>query len=206
VDQFSVLIPMKIPSEGKSRLAEVLDGPGRKALIISLLERVLEASMNSSSGDVYVIGGGFEVADICRQNGANWLASDSGDLNLDVSAGIAEITQVGNGTIYLPGDLPFVTSEDIDLVINRSEKGDLAVLVASESDGGTNCVLFPYQTKLIPLLGSDSYRKHCKYAVNHGILFESLRPAGLLIDLDTAEDLKKCQRREKGFLGNVGIN
>ena len=196
---------MKIPSEGKSRLGDVLDGPSRKALIISLLERVLEASMNSSSRDVYVIGGGFEVADICRHIGANWLNSDSGNLNFDVSAGIAEITQAGNGTIYLPGDLPFVTSEDIDSVINRSENGDLAVLVASESDGGTNCVLFPYQTKLIPLLGLDSYRKHYEYAVDHGILFESIRPAGLLIDLDTEDDLKKCQRREKGFLGNVGI-
>ena len=174
MDQFSVLIPMKIPSEGKSRLVDVLDGPSRKALIISLLERVLEASMNSSSRDVYVIGGGFEVADICRQIGANWLNSDSGNLNFDVSAGIAEITQAGNGTIYLPGDLPFVTSEDIDSVINRSENGDLAVLVASESDGGTNCVLFPYQTKLIPLLGLDSYRKHYEYAVDHGILFESI--------------------------------
>ena len=205
MDQFSVLIPMKIPSEGKSRLVDVLDGPSRKALIISLLERVLEASMNSSSRDVYVIGGGFEVADICRQIGANWLDSDSGDLNFDVSAGIAEITQAGYGTIYLPGDLPFVTSEDIDSVINCSGNGDLAVLVASESDGGTNCVLFPYQTKLIPLLGLDSYRKHYEYAVDHGILFESIRPAGLLIDLDTEDDLKKCQRREKGFLGNVGI-
>ena len=205
MDQFSVLIPMKIPSEGKSRLVDVLDGPSRKALIISLLERVLEASMNSSSRDVYVIGGGYEVADICGRVGANWLNSDSGNLNFDVSAGIAEITQAGNGTIYLPGDLPFVTSEDIDSVINRSENGDLAVLVASESDGGTNCVLFPYQTKLIPLLGLDSYRKHYEYAVDHGILFESIRPAGLLIDLDTEDDLKKCQRREKGFLGNVGI-
>jgi len=205
VDQFSVLIPMKIPSEGKSRLAGVLDGQSRKSLIMSLLERVLEASMNSSSRDVYVIGGGYEVADICGRVGANWLNSDSGNLNFDVSAGIAEITQAGNGTIYLPGDLPFVTSDDIDSVINRSENGDLAVLVASESDGGTNCVLFPYQTKLIPLLGLDSYRKHYEYAVGHGILFESIRPAGLLIDLDTADDLKKCQRREKGFLGNVGI-
>ena len=205
MDQFSVLIPMKIPSEGKSRLAGVLDGQSRKSLIMSLLERVLEASMNSSSRDVYVIGGGYEVADICGRVGANWLNSDSGNLNFDVSAGIAEITQAGNGTIYLPGDLPFVTSDDIDSVINRSENGDLAVLVASESDGGTNCVLFPYQTKLIPLLGLDSYRKHYEYAVGHGILFESIRPAGLLIDLDTADDLKKCQRREKGFLGNVGI-
>ena len=196
---------MKIPSEGKSRLAGVLDGQSRKSLIMSLLERVLEASMNSSSRDVYVIGGGYEVADICGRVGANWLNSDSGNLNFDVSAGIAEITQAGNGTIYLPGDLPFVTSEDIDSVINRSENGDLAVLVASESDGGTNCVLFPYQTKLIPLLGLDSYRKHYEYAVDHGILFESIRPAGLLIDLDTEDDLKKCQRREKGFLGNVGI-
>ena len=196
---------MKIPSEGKSRLAGVLDGQSRKSLIMSLLERVLEASMNSSSRDVYVIGGGYEVADICGRVGANWLNSDSGNLNFDVSAGIAEITQAGNGTIYLPGDLPFVTSDDIDSVINRSENGDLAVLVASESDGGTNCVLFPYQTKLIPLLGLDSYRKHYEYAVGHGILFESIRPAGLLIDLDTEDDLKKCQRREKGFLGNVGI-
>ena len=43
------------------------------------------------------------------------------------------------------------------------------------------------------------------FSLGHGILFESIRPAGLLIDLDTADDLKKCQRREKGFLGNVGI-
>ena len=49
---------MKIPSEGKSRLADGLDGSSRKSLIIALLERVLEASMNSSSCDVYVIGGG----------------------------------------------------------------------------------------------------------------------------------------------------
>jgi 2-phospho-L-lactate guanylyltransferase (CobY/MobA/RfbA family) len=138
---------MKIPSEGKSRLAGVLDGPSRKSLIISLLERVLEASMNSSSCDVYVIGGGFEVADICRRIGANWLNSDSGDLNFDVSMGIAEITQAGNGTIYLPGDLPFVTAEDIDSVINRSENGDLAV-PPSDSDS-TSTAKSPFSERLI---------------------------------------------------------
>ena len=39
------------------------------------------------------------MADICRLIGAYWLNSDSGDLNLDVSAVIAEITQTGKGTI-----------------------------------------------------------------------------------------------------------
>lgn len=196
---------MKIPSEGKSRLADILDGPSRELLTIALLRRVLKAALDSSGDDVYVVGGGSEVSAICEQTGANWLDSNSGDLNFDVSIGITEINRMGNGTLYLPGDLPFVTPGDIDLVIKYSENGNLAVLVASESDGGTNCAFFPHQTELIPLLGPDSYRKHREYAKSCGTLFETVRPTGLLIDLDTPQDLQICEGIEKGFLKNVGI-
>ena len=205
MSQFSILIPMKLPSEGKSRLVDVLAGPSRERLTISLLRRVVKASTDSSADSVYVVGGGSQVAQICQQMGVNWIDSNSGNLNLDVSIGMTEISQIGNGTVYLPGDLPFVTPGDIDAVIKYSENGHFAILVSSESDGGTNCALFPYQTDLIPLLGPDSYRQHCEYAKNRGILFETVRPTGLLIDLDTPEDLQKCEEIEKGFLKNVGI-
>ena len=196
---------MKVPSEGKSRLIDVLDGPSRELLTVALLRRVLKASAESTVEAVYVVGGGLEVAQVCQQMGVNWLDSNSGDLNFDVSVGISEISQMGNGTVYLPGDLPFVTPGDIDSVIELSDNGSLAVLVSSESDGGTNCILFPNQTDLIPLLGIDSYRKHYEYAKNRGIPFEVIRPEGLLIDLDTPEDLRKCEKIENGFLKNMGI-
>ncbi|MBS21893.1 MAG: 2-phospho-L-lactate guanylyltransferase [Chloroflexi bacterium] len=205
MDQFSILIPMKVPSEGKSRLIDVLTRSSRKLLTIALLKRVLKASIGSCADSVYVIGGGLEVAQVCQQMGVNWLDSNSGDLNFDVSLGIAEINKTGNGTVYLPGDLPFVTPSDIDSVIKLSDNGNFAVFVSSESDGGTNCILFPNRTDLIPLLGFDSYRKHYDYAEDRGILFETIRPEGLLIDLDTPEDLRKCEEIENGFLKNIGI-
>jgi len=197
---------MKLPSEGKSRLIDVLAGPSRERLTIALLRRVLKASTDSSAVSVYVVGGGLQVAQICQQMEVNWIDSNSGDLNLDVSIGMAEISQIGNGTVYLPGDLPFVTAGDIDSVIELSDNGNFAVLVSSESDGGTNCILFPNQTDLIPLLGLDSYRKHYDYARDRGIPFETIRPEGLLIDLDTPEDLRRCEEIENGFLKNMGVN
>ena len=205
MDKFSILIPMKVPSEGKSRLINVLDGPSRELLTIALLRRVVKASTESSVDDVYVVGGGIKVAQLCQQMGVNWLDSNSGDLNFDVSVGITEISQIGNGTVYLPGDLPFLTPSDIDSVIELSNNGNFAVLVSSESDGGTNCILYPNQTELIPLLGNDSYRRHYEYAKDRGIPFETIRPEGLLIDLDTPEDLRKCEEIENGFLKNMGI-
>ena len=75
VDKFSILIPMKVPSEGKSRLINVLDGPSRELLTIALLRRVVKASTESSVDDVYVVGGGIKVAQLCQQMGVNWLDS-----------------------------------------------------------------------------------------------------------------------------------
>ena len=55
---------MKVPSEGKSRLINVLDGPSRELLTIALLRRVVKASTESSVDDVYVVGGGIKVAQL----------------------------------------------------------------------------------------------------------------------------------------------
>ena len=93
---------MKLPSEGKSRLVDVLAGPSRERLTIALLRRVVKASTESSADSVYVVGGGSQVAQICQQMGVNWIDSNSGNLNLDVSIGMTEISQIGNGTVYLP--------------------------------------------------------------------------------------------------------
>ena len=60
---------MKLPSEGKSRLVDVLAGPSRERLTISLLRRVVKASTESSADSVYVVGGGSQVAQICQQMG-----------------------------------------------------------------------------------------------------------------------------------------
>ena len=125
---------MKVPSEGKSRLIDVLTRSSRKLLTIALLKRVLKASIGSCADSVYVIGGGLEVAQVCQQMGVNWLDSNSGDLNFDVSLGIAEINKTGNGTVYLPGDLPFVTPSDIDSVIKLSDNGNFSVFATFAED------------------------------------------------------------------------
>ena len=171
----------------------------RVALVKNMLRRVLLAARGSSAQSVTVVGGGVNVRRIASKYFAEWTASLGNDLNADLMDSIKARESEGFSTIYLPGDLPFVRPIDIDTVIDASRQGTRLVLVPSSSDGGTSCMLIPSRNDFTTLLGHDSFTRHLKAARDMELESTVITPLGVSMDLDTEEDLIRCEELEPGF-------
>ena len=200
----AVLIPMKTPCRAKSRLSGLFSVSQRVALVKNMLRRVLLAARGSSAQSVTVVGGGVNVRRIASKYFAEWTASLGNDLNADLMDSIKARESEGFSTIYLPGDLPFVQPIDIDTVIDASRQGTRLVLVPSSSDGGTSCMLIPSRYGFTTLLGHDSFNRHLKAARDMELESTVITPLGVSMDLDTEEDLIRCEELEPGFRARLG--
>ena len=171
----------------------------RGMLVKNMLRRVLLAARESSAQSVTVVGGGVNVRRIASKYFAEWTDSSGNDLNEDLMNSIKVRESEGFSTIYLPGDLPFVQPVDIDAVIDASRQGTRLVLVPSSGDGGTSCMLIPAQNDFTTLLGHDSFNRHLKSARGMELETTVIKPLGVSIDLDTEDDLIRCEELEPGF-------
>lgn len=200
---FRVLIPMKNPYDSKSRLAKVFSRNQRAELSLNMLARVVTASKLSLADNIAVVGGEF-IASCANEHEVDWIHVSSNDLNEDLYAAMCLSVEDDFVPIYLPGDVPFLTPDDINEVIKASHGGSEVVLVPSGHDGGTNCFLNPFFLCFKPLLGIDSFRRHIEFAEMRNVPFSVRRLSGLLLDLDTEDDLRRCNAFESGFIKRLG--
>ena len=105
--------------------------------------------------------------------------------------------------IYLPADLPFVTSADIAKIAQVSGGGETLTLSPAQQDGGTNAMLIPNCLSFTPLLGKNSFQRHEQQASSLSIPYNVCLSEGLKLDLDTPDDLDLCEELEPGFLLTV---
>jgi len=204
----TILIPVKEPHRSKTRLSALLSCSQRSELTANMLIRVIQAAGRSTVDDIVVAGSQFnslkQLIEGQEFGPVRWVDVLGQDLNNDVEMASTSIKNSGRAYIYIPGDVPFITSNDIEDVIKSSEDGEIFVLVPSESDGGTNAMLIPPASNFIPLLGVDSFRRHCEYAERNTLDYTIIRPFGFTLDLDTEEDLARCEEIEPGFTDRLG--
>ena len=185
---------------GKSRLSRTLNPIQRSELVMNMFGRVLRASLGSSCAKVYVVGRDNSVKSLAESMGAYWIQAEGSDLNSDLIGAIRVISKEGYSTICIPGDLPFVTFLDINLVISESDSRKCVVLVPSTSDGGTNCLAIPKDTVFEPSFGLNSFEKHRAQGTQKGIQTRVAEAAGMFLDVDTDADLQECEISEPGFM------
>jgi 2-phospho-L-lactate guanylyltransferase len=200
----AVLIPMKGSDKVKSRLSGTLSRCQRITLANNLLNRVVSAAKGSQVSSITVVGGGSLSREIARKFSVDWVETQGIDLNLELMNSVEVKKSQGFASIYLPGDLPFVKSSDVNKVIAGSNSGSQMVFVPSSSDGGTNCMLIPSYFDFPTLLGEDSLSKHCQAARVKDLGFIVLESTGMSIDLDTEVDLERCEVLEPGFRARLG--
>ncbi|HJP04236.1 MAG: 2-phospho-L-lactate guanylyltransferase [Gammaproteobacteria bacterium] len=205
------LVPVKAPEQSKSRLLSVLQPDECAMLSRSMLMDVLGALGDSRSiSRICVLTDDAEVAGLVSQLGHYVIADDAaGDLCESLDNAVRFICAEGASSVFvMPGDIPTVTSADIDALLEK-HSGGLSLCPAIR-DGGTNAIVCTPPDALPFQYGEDSARRHLELAAQLGITAERLAIPAFFRDIDLPEDLAWLLTQESGsntirFLHRSGI-
>lgn len=196
------VVPMKPLHQSKTRLAGALSHQERAELSLAMFRRVVSAARDAL-GAVWVVGGDDAVRKTAESLGAVWYEDPAKNLNDSLAFALDTARKNGLSAIYLPADLPFVSAADIEKVVHASSNGETLTLSPAQQDGGTNAMLVPRRVTFPPALGRDSFRRHKQQAAQLGIPYTVCLSEGLMLDLDTPEDLALCEKRQPGFYATM---
>jgi 2-phospho-L-lactate guanylyltransferase len=186
-----ILIPVKDLRGAKQRLAEVLSQEQRTLLAEAMLADVVEAVVGWKDHPPASLVTSYPPAiAMARECGFEVIEDPE---NPGETGAIAMATQVAiehsaRETLVLPGDMPLVTSRELQAVYAAAPAE--GVLLVPASDGrGSNAVL-RRPADLIPLrFGNDSFVPHRKAARATGKPVVVLELEGIGLDIDTPADL-----------------
>lgn len=184
------IVPVKSLASAKGRLAHILSGPERQALVLAMLSDVLATlrATTALSGTI-VVSRDAEVLALAARQGASGLLERAADLNqaFGQAAAFAELSGA-TSILALPADLPLATPAEIaGLIAAGVECGGVAL--APSRDGGTNGLYRPVEAGLPFLFGVDSLAQHLAAAQALGLTTRLFRAAGLELDIDRPDDL-----------------
>ncbi len=199
------IVPMKPLADAKTRLWDDLPSLERQALVLLMLERVVTAAVGATArGACVVVGGDDVVREVAESSGARWAVDDTDGLNAALwSAMQAAYTAGAEATLFLPGDLPLITGDDVLALVDAGDHYAKAVCVRASSDGGTNALLQPAGTAFEPLLGQRSFEKHCQAATAAGAVLATPDLPRVAFDLDTRADYEWAKGNVTWFAQSV---
>ncbi|MCA8867898.1 MAG: 2-phospho-L-lactate guanylyltransferase [Rhodobacteraceae bacterium] len=186
------VVPIKSFGSAKSRLSALLTGKQREVFSQAMLFDVLNAlSKASRLGGVMVVTNEPGAISLSQQFGFQVLAdkSTSGP-TAAITAAVAELKTHGcDGVLALMGDLPLITSADIERLLT-AHQGDCAVTLAPSSNRlGTNAA-FCTPPGIIPLtFNGRGLADHLAAARLAGADTHVLDMPSVALDLDQPEDI-----------------
>ena len=190
------LLPVKAPVNAKQRLKGVLSSSQREALArlmfeevlatlcaVRGLDRIIVATSDRAVGD-HAARAGAVVFEEPEQRGHSHSADAAA--RWAMSSGAATV-------LLLPIDVPLVTKAEIEELIEGKQAG---VIVVPSMDGtGTNALVRTPPDAIPSCFGPGSFRAHLERARERGVTATVKRPPGLLVDIDTPEDVEELFRR-----------
>ena len=199
------IVPMKPLADAKTRLWDDLPSLERQAVVLLMLERVVIAAVGATArGACVVVGGDDVVREVAEASGARWAVDDTEGLNAALwSAMQAAYTDGAEATLFLPGDLPLITGDDVLALVDAGDQYAKAVCVRASSDGGTNALFQPAGTAFEPLLGERSFEKHCEAAAAAGAALVTPDLPRVAFDLDTRADYEWAKENVAWFAQSV---
>lgn len=179
------IIPVKGTELGKQRLAGVLRGADRGALVQQMLDHVVAAVRDARGIERIAIAGSSRHG---QADDVALLADPGTGLNQAVTAAIAAAQAQGaTRAVVVFADLPQLTARDIELLA----AAPAIALAPDRHDTGTNAVSLPLPAAsgFTFGFGLDSFARHQAEAERIGLRFEVIRSPGLQRDIDEPADL-----------------
>src|SRR3954462_13132128 len=141
----AIVIPVKSPHRGKSRLGGVLRPADRYDLNLRLLGHTLDqaAELTDLAG-IHVVSKSAEALAEARLRGfATCLEPDFFDLNAAVTLAVRQAAECGAGEIMvLPIDLPWLSSQRLRELIAEFRSGPDVMIITDRAGNGTNVLLW----------------------------------------------------------------
>ena len=193
VIEVHAVVPVKDLGNAKQRLAGVLDQPQRTALFRAMLEDVLEALAGAASvARIVLVTRDAQAMALARRYGAECLVEpENRGHTAAVELAAVELAARGaEALLQVPGDIPHVTSGEIEAVIAAHAPAPAVTIAPSRDHRGSNAVLcsppdvFPFR------FGDDSFRPHLAAARALGIEPAVVEHPGIGLDIDTPDDLE----------------
>lgn len=191
------IIPVKETAGAKQRLSPALSASVRQALALAMLEDVLEAIAGVKGlGGAILVTVDPEAEVLARRYGMQTLAEGAHDGHTGaVNAGARHLVTQGRDTLLtLPGDLPLVTTAEIEALIAAHSPAPSFTIAPAHDDLGSNAILMS-PPQAVPLrFGEDSFFPHLAAARAQGIEPCVLRLPGIAFDIDNPQDLHHFAR------------
>jgi len=162
-----------------------------------LIRRVVKNALNSRVDEVIVVLGYMaeEIEKILRDLPCKTVLNENFEegMSSSVKKGLSKVSKEAEAVLILPGDYPLVTAEDINKVISKFKETRAEIVIASYKGKPGHPILF--SRKLFDEIKEIREEEQGLKAVVHKrrrkiILAETGSP-GVLIDIDTKEDLAK---------------
>lgn len=183
-----VVVPVKAPGAGKTRLNGVLDAAARRNLVASMLDHVVRVAKDTLGVDeVLLLGPSLHGLPPSTRR----LDDPGGGLNtaLAAAADIAAAAGVGR-LVFVSADLPLITPADVAALIDVAPE---AIAIATDRAGtGTNALSLPgsIATRFRFHYGIGSFAAHAGEARHLGIAMHAIRSPTLALDIDVPADLE----------------
>jgi 2-phospho-L-lactate guanylyltransferase len=189
----ALLIPVKDPTQAKTRLADLLSVDERRRLAWAMFEDVSRAIATARKPDRVVLVSSFAPAvESARDLGWEVLIEES---QISESASVDWASRIlserGFGTVMrLPADLPLVRAEDIDELLSVELDSPGALLVPSRESTGTNAIIRTPPTLFPSRFGPNSLALHKQQAERVGVECMIVNNARIALDIDEPGDVE----------------
>jgi 2-phospho-L-lactate guanylyltransferase len=189
------VVPVKHLAASKGRLSSILSPEDRKRLTLVMLEDVLTAIKCSSIEKIVVVGSDLRVGDLAMDADIVYISEEISGLNRSIRVSIEWCRKEGADSILvLPADVPFLSSTDIDRIVELSEGTDSVMVLSPSEDWGTNA-LYLRPPNLIPAsFGRGSFNRHIRLASDKCVRVKVYYSSSLALDVDTKKDLQRASK------------
>jgi 2-phospho-L-lactate guanylyltransferase len=186
-------VPVKAFTGAKSRTGSILAPLQRELLAATMLEDVLAALAGAERLAGTLVNTIDPVAAaLAERYGARVVTDGALDGHTGAVNGMARVlaTEGTGALLTVPGDIPRVTSTEIDAVVSSCRAVPSFTIVPAHDELGSNAVLCAPPFSVPLRFGDDSYFPHLIAARAQGIEPTVVRLPGIGLDIDHPADLR----------------
>ncbi|MEX0952371.1 MAG: 2-phospho-L-lactate guanylyltransferase [Nitriliruptoraceae bacterium] len=194
-----MILPLRNPSEGKTRLAPVLDPHLRRALVEAMFTDVVRAVTRGPVGDVVVAAQGPEACALARSQGLDAIEDPTSRGGLVEAVAGATASVAHRDVAVIAADLPGLTPIDVQALL----RPDAEVVIAPTRRGGTGGLLRRPGGCLTADYGPRSGDLNAAAARDAGLRVATVHVNGLHDDVDVVDDLVALDAATVGLATSV---